>query len=512
MNSNLKMISILVIGILTGISASILYTPQNQVVSEDKAKAKPSYWVAPMNPNFRSDKPGKSPMGMDMIPVYEDAAGSTDFGPGAISISPAVINKLGVRTTQVTLGTLQNNIKTVGYVQYDQDHLIHINPRVEGWIEELYVKASGDPVVKGQPIYSIYSPALVNAQEEMLLALNRKDQRLITASEERLKALLIPNAEIKALRKNRTVKQNITFYAPQSGVIDNLNIREGSFVKPGMTMFSIASLSQVWVEAEVFERQANMVKVGQAVEMKLDYLPGQFWQGKVDYVYPTLDSKTRTLKVRLRFDNTNAALKPNMFAQVSIKTRSEEDVLLLPREAVIRTGNYDRVVLALGEGKYKSVAVTLGRLDGDSIQIESGLYEGDIVVSSAQFLLDSESNKTSDLKRMTAPEDEQENIQAITSETAWVEAKVNSLMAAHRMINVDHQAVSEWEWPQMTMDFTVDDSVDFSVFTVGAVLHIELEKTSDGAVKVVNIHNPKTTDDVSNTTHQADHSGMELGE
>ena len=201
-----------------------------------------------------------------------------------------------------------------------------------------------------------------------------------------------------------------------------------------------------------------------------------------------------------------------MFAQVSIKTRSEEDVLLLPREAVIRTGNSDRVVLALGEGKYKSVAVTLGRLDDDSIQIESGLYEGDIVVSSAQFLLDSESNKTSDLKRMTAPEDEQENIQAITSETAWVEAKVNGLMAAHRMINVDHQAVNEWEWPQMTMDFTVDDSVDFSVFTVGAVLHIELEKTSDGLVKVVNIHYPKDTDDVSNTTHQTDHSGMEMGE
>ncbi|MCT8988086.1 efflux RND transporter periplasmic adaptor subunit [Shewanella phaeophyticola] len=512
MNNNLKMISILVIGILTGISASILYTPKNEIASEDSAKAKPSYWVAPMNPNYRSDKPGKSPMGMDLIPVYEDGTDSTDFGSGAVKISPAVINKLGMRTSVATFGTLQTSIKTVGYVQYDQDQLIHINPRVEGWIEELYVKASGDPVIKGQPIYSIYSPALVNAQEEMLLALNRNDQRLITASEARLKALLIPSEEIKALRKNRIVKQNITFYADQSGVIDNLNVREGSFVKPGMTMFSIGSLTQVWVEAEVFERQANMVKVGQEVEMKLDYLPGQSWQGKVDYVYPALDSKTRTLKVRLRFDNTNAALKPNMFAQVSIKTRSDEDVLLLPREAVIRTGNSDRVVLALGEGKYKSVAVTLGRFDDDKIQIKSGLYDGDVVVSSAQFLLDSESNKTSDLKRMRAPDDEQENIQAITPETAWVEAKVNSLMAAHRMINVNHQAVSEWEWPQMTMDFIVDDSVDFSVFTVGAVLHIELEKTSDGLVKVVNIHNPKATDDVSNTTHQADHSGMEMGE
>jgi Cu(I)/Ag(I) efflux system membrane fusion protein len=512
MNNNLKALSILITGLVTGIGGTLLYSSRELPISQDSEKAEPSYWVAPMNPNYRRDKPGKSPMGMDLIPVYEDAASATDFGPGAISISPAVINKLGVRTTEVSLGTLQSIINTVGYVQYDQDQLIHIHPRVEGWVEELFVKAAGDPVVKGQALYSIYSPALVNAQEEMLLALTRNNQRLITASEERLTALQIPASAIKALRKNRQVKQNVTFYAPQSGVVDNLNIREGFFVKPGLTMLSIGSLSQVWVEAEVFERQANRVKVGQAVEMKLDYLPGKLWQGNVDYVYPTLDSKTRTLKVRLRFDNTNSELKPNMFAQVSIKTQSDEEVLLLPREAVIRTGNSDRVVLALGEGKYKSVAVTLGRLDQDNVQIESGLYQGDVVVSSAQFLLDSESNKTSDLKRMTTAEDEQDNVQAIATDTAWVEAKVNSVMAAHRMINVDHKDVSQWGWPQMTMDFSVVDSVDFSAFKVGSVLHIELEKTSDGVVNVVNIHIPNAIDEASNTTHQADDSGMEAGE
>jgi Cu(I)/Ag(I) efflux system membrane fusion protein len=356
---------------------------------------RPLYWVAPMDPTYRRDGPGKSPMGMDLVPVYEDAAAA-----GSIRISPEVVNTLGVRTALAGYAALPTEIRTVGYVQYDEDHLVHIHPRVEGWIEKLYVKASGDPVEAGQPLYELYSPQLVNAQEELLLALKRDNPRLVQASVDRLLALQLSPDTVAQLRRDRAVRQNVTFYAPQAGVVDNLNIREGFFVMPGTTLLSIGVLGEVWVEAEVFERQAPLVTVGLPVAMSLDYLPGREWRGRVDYVYPTLDEKNRTLRVRLRFANEDRLLKPNMFVQVVIQAAPVANALVVPREAVIRTGSQDRVVLALGDGRFRSTAVQLGRVDEQNAQILGGLEEGDTVVVSAQFLLDSESSKSADLMRM----------------------------------------------------------------------------------------------------------------
>ncbi|MBE7214999.1 efflux RND transporter periplasmic adaptor subunit [Shewanella benthica] len=490
MNKNLNIFGLLVLGVTIGavgtfsylsLSGSIADTQQTGAAALDE----PLYWVAPMDPNYTSDKAGKSPMGMDLIPVYKKELGSIDAGPGTILISPEVVNNLGVRTAKVELGLLHTKIETVGYVKYDEDQLVHVHPRVEGWIEKLYIKAAGDRVTEGQPLYEIYSPALVNAQEEFLLALDRKNSRLIQASRNRLKALQLPQNAITELKRSRKVKQNITFFAPQGGVVDNLNIREGFFVKPGNTLLSIGSLDQVWVDAEIFERQSSLVSTGLAVSMTLDYLPGKIWQGKVDYVYPTLDQQTRTLKVRLRFDNEQWELKPNMFAKVTIHAEGEE-VLKVPKEAIIRTGSSDRVVLALGEGRFKSIAVKVGRYDEKFAEILSGVYAGDIVVSSAQFLLDSESSKTSDFKRMNSQD---EDVSPAPT-TVWVEASINSLMAGHRMLNLDHQAIAEWDWPAMTMDFTVADSVDFSTLQPGLTLHVELSKSADGNVEVVTVHIP----------------------
>ncbi len=366
--------------------------------------ASPLYWVAPMDPDFRRDGPGKSPMGMDLVPVYADNGLDPD-DPGMIFISPDVVNNLGVRTAQVERRSMHTRITTVGYVQYDEDQLVHIHPRVEGWIERLYVQAAGDPVEAGEPLYSLYSPQLVNAQEELLLALNRDNERFVQATEDQLRALQISDAEINDLRNTRQVKQTLTFYAPQSGVVDNLNIREGFFVGPGTTLMSIGSLNDVWVEAEVFERQAALVEAGLPVTMSLDYLPGRLWEGSVDYVYPTLNAQTRTARVRLRFENPDSLLKPNMFAQVTILADAADDVLVIPREAVIRTARQDRVVLAAGGGRFKSVAVSLGRLDDQYAEISHGVEEGERVVVSAQFLLDSESSQTSDFMRMNHDEE-----------------------------------------------------------------------------------------------------------
>ncbi|WP_261842017.1 efflux RND transporter periplasmic adaptor subunit [Aliamphritea ceti] len=369
-----------------------------------KSKPKePLYWVAPMDPNFRKDKPGLSPMGMDLVPFYGDDGGD-ESGPGTIRISSEVVNNLGVRTAPARVSQLSLQVNTVGYVQYNQDEMVHVHPRVEGWLEKVYVKSAGETVEKGQPLYELYSPELVNAQEELLFAFSRKDRRLIKAAERRLSALQVPDAAVKRLKKTRKVVQTVTFYAPMSGVVENFAMQEGFFVKPGKMLMSIASLDEVWIEAEVFERQASLVKQGAPVTIKLDYLPGKIWQGKVDYVYPALDKMNRTLRVRIRFPNPGLVLKPNMYAEVVISNLSEKQVLNIPREALIRVGNSDRVVLGLGEGRYKSVNVVAGRHDGSRVEILEGIAESELVVTSAQFLLDSESSKTSDFKRMHQPD------------------------------------------------------------------------------------------------------------
>ncbi|BDX05260.1 efflux RND transporter periplasmic adaptor subunit [Planctobacterium marinum] len=470
----------LITGALIGAGAvSLLQTPSSSSGAETSSEKQPLYWVAPMDANYRRDKPGKSPMGMDLVPVYEDD--DETLSPGTVKIAPHVVNNLGVRTAPVQLAELNNAINTVGYVQYDEDKLLHIHPRVEGWIEKLFVKAEGDPVKKDAPLYTLYSPQLVNAQEEFVLALKRNDNALIAAARERLKALQLSNDFIGKLEQQRKVSQSVTFYAPQSGVIDALKTREGYFVQPGNTLMSIAQLEQVWVEAEVFERDTAVVVQGQPVSMTLDYLPGKVWQGEVDYIYPTLNPKTRTLRVRLTFDNPELLLKPNMFAQVVIHAhaQAQSDALLVPKESVIRTGKQDRVVLALGEGRFKSVAVTIGRVTANHIEILEGLEQSDEVVTSAQFLLDSESSKQSDFKRMNHDEE---------PDSLWMAGKVNDVMPGHRMVNISHEPAEAWGWPEMTMDFTVAQQVDINELEAGQSLHFEVTKTTDGVYRVTEIH------------------------
>jgi len=419
----------------------------------------PLYWVAPMDPNFRRDQPGKSPMGMDLIPVYEND-GKAEDAPGTFAISPQVENNLGVRTQVVNRQRLPSDIKTVGYVQYDEDRLIHIHPRVEGWVEILHIKAAGEPVRKGQALYSLYSPQLVNAQQDLLLAISRNNPRLARAAEDRLKALQMNEAFINNLKRTGQVQQAVTFHASRSGVVDNLNIREGFFVKPGTTIMSIGSLDEVWVEAEVFERQAFLVEVGQQVTMTLDYLPGRRWQGQVDYVYPVLDPSNRTVRVRLRFANPDGVLKPNMFAEVVIQSKSDSPSLVIPREAVIRTGSENRVVLALGEGRFRSVVVELGRVTDTYAEIKGGLEVGEKVVTSAQFLLDSESSKLAGFARMDHIGPAEDG----TLQTAQVVGVINIIDAAGRVMNISREAIDKWNRPAATMDFRVDERVNLELF------------------------------------------------
>ena len=366
------------------------------------------YWVAPMDANYRRDKAGKSPMGMDLVPVYADAGGSDG---SSVSIAPQVVQNLGVRTAVAERSRLWRGIDTVGYVDFDESKVSHIHLRTEGWIENLVVQSEGERVTRGQRLFNLYSPDLVNAQEEFVQALNIGNKGLIRASRSRLDALGIPGNRIKRLEKDRKPSQTIPVYAPQDGVVSTLPVREGMFIKPATRIMSLADLSSVWLLAEIFERQADWIEVGQSAEVRLPYQPGPVWEGRVEYIYPSLDPKTRTLKARLRFDNPDETLKPNMYANVKIYGGPRDDVIVIPVEALIRTGREDRVVLALGEGRFESRTVTAGIESGDWIEILTGIEPGDTVVTSGQFLIDSESSLKASMQRMTGPGTDEPDVQ-----------------------------------------------------------------------------------------------------
>lgn len=388
---------VLLIVLLTGLAAGRYLVPAGVGSDNGISEKEPLYWVAPMDPNFRSDKPGKSPMGMDLIPVYEENADAT-VDASTVRINPVVVNNLGVRTAPVEYGRLHRTVNTVGYVEYSEDTLDHLHPRVEGWIEKLYVDDTGDPITRGEPLFEIYSRELVTAQEELLAVQRSGNSQLLAASVERLRSLGMSEEQIRELRASGSVKRTVEVTATVTGVVAALNVREGMFVRPSTEVMSLASLDDIWVIAEVFERHGAAIETNQTVSLEFEYMPGKTWPAEVDYVYPELDPQTRSLQVRIRLKNPGIALKPGMFARVSILGEQTEESVHIPREALIR-GSVDRVVLAVGDGRFKAVPVTVGIESGDRVQILDGLAKNHIIVTSGQFLIDSESDINAEILR-----------------------------------------------------------------------------------------------------------------
>lgn len=455
---------------------------------ENKQK-KILYWVAPMDTNYRRDGPGKSPMGMDLTPVYEDAdEGVDDDNDISVRISSSVENNLGVRTATVELGLLWRKIDTVGYVGPDESRVSHIHLRVDGWIEKLAVSIEGERVKKGQRLFDLYSPKLVNAMEEYVQALRSTNKRLISASQEKLISLGISKKQINQISRTRKVPQSISVYAPQDGIISMMMVREGMYVKPATQVMTLADLSSVWVLAEVFESQSQWVELGQPADVELSFIPGRKWEGEVDYVYPSLDAKNRTLKVRLRFDNPGEMLKPNMFASVSIFAGAKNNVLSVPREAVIRSGENERLIIAKGNGRFMQREVVAGMESGDWIEIKSGISEGENVVTSAQFLIDSEASLKASLLRMseadtkadkTKIKNDMSNMSLDKTVVVKARGKIEKLMIDHRMITLHHEAIESLGWPEMTMDFTTLEGVSLEGLVNGDKVQFELIQSND---------------------------------
>jgi Cu(I)/Ag(I) efflux system membrane fusion protein/cobalt-zinc-cadmium efflux system membrane fusion protein len=343
---------------------------------------------------------------MDMVPVYEDT-GAEAGTPNAIAVSPTTLQSMGVRTAKVEVRPLSRDTLTVGVVSLNERSLAVINTKVNGWVERLYVNATGDAVRKGQALLSIYSPELVSSQDEYLLALRNlkamksspvKDmvegaKRLAEASRRRLQFFDISPAQIADLEQTGKMKKNLTLVSPVNGIVMKRMVAQGAYVQAGMPLLEVADLSTIWVDADIYQYELPWIKVGQPVTMTLDYMPGETFQGKIDYIYPYLKEATRTAKVRLRFPNPNLKLKPEMFASIKIKSLGTKQAVVVPMEAVLDTGLKQHVFIALGQGRFEPREVKLGVFSDENNyrEVLSGLTGGEEVVTSAQFLLDSES-------------------------------------------------------------------------------------------------------------------------
>jgi Cu(I)/Ag(I) efflux system membrane fusion protein len=483
------MIASFVAGALLG--PKLLPTPEPALNAEPaRAERDILYWVAPMDPNFRRDKPGKSPMGMDLVPVYADEASQGD----EVVINPAVVNNLGVRSAPAQVRPLWRRIEATGFVGFDETRISHINTRVAGWIVGLPVAAEGERVSQGDLLFEFYSPELVNAQKEYLQAAQRNDRRLLSGADEKLRALGMAPSDIAALARRKSASENIRVLAPQDGIVATLSARKGMYVQPNTTIMSLADLSSVWLQAEVFESQAEWVAAGQAAEARLEFLPGSVFSSQVDHVYPVLDPATRTLRVRLRFDNPDERLKPNMYAGVSIFGRLRPAALSIPREALIPAPGHDRVVLALGAGRFQVREVLTGLESGEFVEILAGIEEGDEVVTSAQFLIDSEASLAGSIQRLASdipPERER------LPEPVFGSGRVEEIDATGRRVRIAHGPIEALGWPSMTMVFSVRPGVDLGIMQVGQNVRFALEQAQAGEYELTQLFSGMSSEGMS---------------
>lgn len=371
-----------------------------------------AYWRAPMNPQEIYDQPGKSAMGMDLIPVYKDElVGGVD-----ISIDPVTEQNMGIRTAEVKRGPLVHTIRTYGHVTYDETLMARINLKFGGWIEKLYVDFTGAKVERGEPMFDIYSPELITAQQDLIEAYqnyrrqpNETNKKVLESVKSRLRYFDIAASEIEEIMAEETVKHALTIRSPYPGVVVDKNVLEGDYMESGTTIYKIADLSSVWVEAHIYEYELTGVKKGQPVEMTLPYLPGEKYLGEVAYVYPYLQRQTRDVVVRLDFANPDLTLKPDMYADVRIRTTFGKKGIHVPDSAVIRSGKRNIAFVRRAPGKFTPREVKLGMpLDNDRVQILQGLAPGEQVVVSGQFLLDSETKLQEGTRKMEKPETEPE--------------------------------------------------------------------------------------------------------
>ena len=458
--------------------------PASATAPAAKAERKLLYYRNPMGLPDTSPTPKKDSMGMDYIPVFEgeEAAGNE------LRISTDKVQKLGVRTETVGWRDLAQQVRAAGRIEIDERRLYTVAPKFEGWVERLHVNATGQPVHRGQPLFEVYSPELVSAQREYVVAAkgiaSLKDapaeaqdamRQLAEASLSRLRNWDISEEQIKALAAGREPVRTMTFRAPAGGVVLEKKAVAGMRFMPGEALYQIADIAAVWVLADVFERDIGAVKAGQPAAVSVDAFPGKVFAGKVAYVYPQLTAATRTVPVRIELPNPGGLLKPAMYANVDLSVGARSKVLALPASAVIDSGTRQVVLVQKGEGRFEPREVKLGARSDDHVEVREGVVAGEAVVVAANFLIDAESNLKSAFGGFgaaggaTAP--------AVSHQAT---GSLDAIDAKAGTVTVTHGPVASLNWPGMTMDFVLAHPALAAKLKPGAAIGIEFVERKPG--------------------------------
>ncbi|MBL4584455.1 MAG: efflux RND transporter periplasmic adaptor subunit [Pseudomonadales bacterium] len=425
----LKMTAVLMVGV--GIGAGIAFTPNNflsrgsevqvmEPVMEPEQEIKPLFYRSPMNPNITSPVPAKGPMGMDYLPVYADKSKAKESA-ATVTIDPVVMQNMGVRTALAKRMPMSRTIRALGKIGFNEEGMVRIHPRVDGWVENMWANKEGQIVKKNDLLLSIYSPQILATQQEYILALNNLEAlkespvsgikktatELVNISRQRLVLLDVSDDQIREIERTKNTREYIKLHAKHEGTIIRIGSRAGQFVTPKTELYMMANLNTVWVNADIFEFELPWLKLGDEVEMTTASVPGRLFKGIVNYIYPYGEPNTRTVKVRLVFDNAEGLLRPEMFARVNIQAQMTKSNLVIPVAAVLRSGDTPQVFVALGGGAFEPRAVTLGLESNGNVAILEGVKAGEEVVVSAQFLLDSESKLNEATLKMMKSSDQQ---------------------------------------------------------------------------------------------------------
>ena len=466
------------ISLVAGGGAGYWFAQQNEspqsTSASQKQDAKVLYWYDPMKPEQRFDKPGKSPfMDMQLVPKYADEnTAMTDESRPTVKIDPSLQQNLAIRYGTVEQAVMGNTLLTNGILQANERQTAILQTRASGFVQRVYGHAVGDMVRQGSPIADISIPEWTGEQTEFLAVLRTGDRSLIQASRQRLQLLGIPQNVIHQVERTRRVQSNITLSAPVSGFIDSLEVRNGMALAMGQTLATIKGINPIWLEAAVPEKQIAGIKRGMSVEANFAAF-SQKVTGKVIDILPTLDTTSRTIKVRIELPNPSGQLKPGMFASVNI-INNPQSSLVVPEQAVIRTGTRNVVIVAHEQGRFEPVVVQLGQSDGNKIAVLQGLKAGQRVVISGQFLIDSEANLQGVLDKLNTGQPIASS-QTIKRSTYQGLGKVEKV--TNQDITISHQAIPELGWGAMTMSFKQPvqpftriqqgDQVNFSFTKVG---------------------------------------------
>jgi len=454
------------------------------------------YWHDPMVPGPRFDKPGKSPfMDMQLVPVYADEAENS-----GVKISPHIQQNLGIRTATVSRKDVANTVESVGTVQFNERLIEAVQTRVAGYVERLLVRAPMEYVRRGQPLATVFAPEWLGPQNEYL-ALKRSgaSPELVAAARSRLRALSVPDALVRQSEEAGAALARFTVAAPLSGVVVELGVREGVAVSPGMTLFRIAGLERVWAVAEVPEAQAVRLSRGQKIMAVLQADPSQAFGGELKEILPQVNASTRTVQARFEVANPSGRLTPGMLLRVKVASASATR-LVLPAEAVIRTGTRAVAIVRRADGSFEPREIQLGLDLGDSLEVTSGLAEGDQVVASGQFLVDSEARLKSVLGAMAQPSGAGAHVPAASGPAAprsgappaglpagvhQAEGKVESVEADS--ITISHGPVPALKWPSMTMGFAKLSAQAFPDIKPGDVVQFQFRQGGSDGYELVSV-------------------------